>query len=42
MASVKASKVARNYAVAKGFFVIELTGNMVKIDVPTGFTPKTW
>jgi hypothetical protein len=42
MASVKASKVARNYALAKGFFVIDLTGDLVKIDVPQGFEPKTW
>jgi hypothetical protein len=33
---------AREYALEKGFFVIELTGNMVKIDVPAGFTPKIW
>jgi hypothetical protein len=42
MASVKASKVARNYAIDKGFFVIDLTGDLVKIDMPTDFKPKTW
>jgi hypothetical protein len=42
MASVKTSKVARQYARDKGFFVIELTGNAIKIDVPEGFEPKTW
>jgi predicted AAA+ superfamily ATPase len=42
MAGVKMSDEAREYAIEKGFFVIDLTGNMVKIDVPTDFTPKTW
>jgi hypothetical protein len=42
MASVKASKVARKYAIAKGFFVIDLTGDIVKIDMPAGFKPRTW
>jgi DNA repair exonuclease SbcCD ATPase subunit len=42
MASVKASKAAREYAITHGFFVIELTGDIVKIDTPTGFKPKTW
>jgi hypothetical protein len=42
MAGVKMSEGARDYAVEKGFYVIELTGNMVKIDVPADFSPKTW
>jgi hypothetical protein len=42
MASVKTNKFARKYAIDKGFFVIELTGNTIKVDMPEGFTPKTW
>jgi hypothetical protein len=33
---------ARQYALDKGFFVIELTGDTVKIDIPDEFKPKTW
>jgi TPP-dependent indolepyruvate ferredoxin oxidoreductase alpha subunit len=42
MASVKTSRMARQYAIDKGFFVIELAGNTIKIDMPEGFKPKTW
>jgi hypothetical protein len=42
MAGVKMSKRTRQYTIAKGFFVIELTGNTIKVDMPTGWTPKTW
>jgi hypothetical protein len=47
MAGVKMSPQAREYAIGKGFFVIELGeqsshGNTIKIDMPEGFTPKTW
>jgi hypothetical protein len=42
MASVKTSKMARKYAIAKGFFVIELTGDTIKVDMPEGFEPKPW
>jgi methylase of polypeptide subunit release factors len=42
MAGVKMSEKAREYAINKGFFVIELTGNAIKINMPEGFTPKTW
>jgi phenylalanyl-tRNA synthetase beta subunit len=42
MAGVKMSPQARKYAIDKGFFVIELTGNTIKVDMPDGFTPKTW
>jgi hypothetical protein len=41
-AFVKASKVEQQYARDKGFFVIELTGDTIKIDMPEGWTPKTW
>jgi TPP-dependent indolepyruvate ferredoxin oxidoreductase alpha subunit len=42
MASVKTSRIARQYAIDNGFFVIELTGNTIKINMPEGFKPKTW
>jgi hypothetical protein len=42
MAGVKMSLQAREYAIDKGFFVIELTGNTIKVDMPEGWTPKTW
>jgi hypothetical protein len=42
MASVKKSRIARQYARDKGFFVIELAGDTIKIDMPEGFKPKTW
>jgi hypothetical protein len=42
MGGVKMSPKARKYAIDKGFFVIKLTGDTIKIDIPEGFTPKTW
>jgi hypothetical protein len=42
VAGVKTSKFARQYAIDKGFYVIELTGNTIKVDMPEGWTPKTW
>jgi hypothetical protein len=42
MAGVKMSKKARQYAIDKGFFVIELAGDTIKVDMPEGFKPKTW
>jgi hypothetical protein len=42
MAAVKTSSAAYKYAIKKGFFVIELSGGTVKIDMPEGFSPKTW
>jgi hypothetical protein len=42
MAGVKISPTARKYALEKGFYVIELTGSTIKIDLPEDFTPKTW
>ena len=32
----------RKYAVKAGFYVIEQTGDTVKITVPKGFTPREW
>jgi hypothetical protein len=42
MAAVKTSSKARKYAIEKGFYMIELSGGMVKIEMPKGFKPKTW
>jgi hypothetical protein len=35
-------KEVRNYVLKAGFYVIEQTGDTVKIDVPKGFTPREW
>ena len=32
----------RNYTMKKGFYLIEQTGDTVKITVPEGFTPREW
>jgi hypothetical protein len=32
----------RDYALGKGLYVIEQSGDTVKIDAPDGFTPKVW
>jgi hypothetical protein len=32
----------RDYALKAGFYVIEQSGDTVKIDVPEGFTPREW
>jgi hypothetical protein len=32
----------RNYTLKAGFYVIEQTGDTVKIDMPKGFTPREW
>jgi hypothetical protein len=32
----------RNYAQEKGFYVIEQSGDTVKIEAPQGFTPRIW
>jgi hypothetical protein len=42
MAAVKTSPKAREYAIEKGFYVIELSGDAVRINMPEGFSPKTW
>jgi hypothetical protein len=42
MAAVTTSPKAREYAIEKGFFVIELSGGTVRINMPVGFKPKTW
>jgi hypothetical protein len=35
-------KDARDYAVKSGFYVIEQSGDTVKIEMPEGFRPKAW
>jgi hypothetical protein len=35
-------KEVRNYTLKAGFFVIEQTGDTVKINVPRGFKPHAW
>jgi hypothetical protein len=35
-------KDARDYAVKSGFYVIEQSGDTLKIDMPKGFKPKAW
>jgi hypothetical protein len=32
----------KSFAVDNGFYVLEQTGDTVKIDVPEGFTPREW
>jgi hypothetical protein len=32
----------KEYAIKKGFYVIKQSGDTVKIEIPEGFTPKTW
>ncbi|MDR1898783.1 MAG: hypothetical protein LBQ55_02115 [Treponema sp.] len=32
----------KQYALKKGFYVIEQTGDTVRIDVPEGFAPREW
>jgi hypothetical protein len=35
-------KAVRDYAIGKGLYVIEQTGDTVRINIPKGFTPKDW
>jgi hypothetical protein len=35
-------KEVRNYTLRAGFYVIEQTGDTVKIDIPEGFKPREW
>ena len=32
----------RDYALKKGFYVIEQTGDTVRLDIPEGFKPREW
>jgi hypothetical protein len=42
VASVVVSKELREYVPEKGFYLIEPSGDTVKITVPEGFTPRAW
>jgi hypothetical protein len=37
-----ASEEVKTFAVKSGFFVLEQTGDTVKISVPENFKPKEW
>jgi hypothetical protein len=41
MAGAKMTRQAKNYAIQKGFFVIEPAGDTVNIEVPVG-KPAVW
>jgi hypothetical protein len=41
-AAVVISKDMREYALERGFYLIEPSGETVKITVPEGFTPRVW
>jgi hypothetical protein len=36
------SESVKNYALKAGFYIIEQTGDTVRIDIPEGFTPRDW
>jgi hypothetical protein len=42
VASAIITDSVRNYALKAGFYVIEQTGDTVKIDNPPGFVPREW
>ena len=42
MTKEKMKKEARDYAHKAGFYVIEQTGDSVKIVIPEGFKPREW
>jgi hypothetical protein len=42
VAGAIASEEAKSFAVKNGFFVLEQSGDMIRISVPEGFTPKEW
>jgi hypothetical protein len=42
LAGAIVSEAVRNYALKTGFYVIEQSGDTVKIDVPEGFAPREW
>jgi hypothetical protein len=37
-----AAKDIQEYAIEKGFYVIRILGDAIKIDPPKGFMPKAW
>jgi hypothetical protein len=42
MAGAIMPDLIRNYALKAGLYVIEQTGDTVKIDNPQGFVPREW
>jgi hypothetical protein len=42
MAGAIFPREVKQYALKKGFYVIEQTGDTVRIDVPEGFVPREW
>ncbi|MDR3275965.1 MAG: hypothetical protein LBT11_01940, partial [Treponema sp.] len=42
LAGAIVKKDAREYAIQKGFYVIEQSGDTVKIEMPEKFKPKAW
>jgi hypothetical protein len=42
IAGVKMSKKARLRALINGFYVVELAGNTIKVNMPEDWKPKTW
>jgi hypothetical protein len=42
VAGAIASEEAKDFAVKNGFFVLEQSGDTIRISVPEGFTPKEW
>ena len=36
------SQSVRNYVLKNGFYVIEQSGNSVKLTIPEGFVPREW
>ena len=42
IASAITAKEARNYALDAGFYVLEQSGDTIKLDLPEGFVPREW
>jgi hypothetical protein len=42
VAGALVSKTVRNYILEKGFYVIEQTGDTVRINIPKGFKARNW
>jgi hypothetical protein len=42
VAGAIASEEVKSFAIKSGFFVLEQSGDTVKINVPEGFKPREW
>jgi hypothetical protein len=42
IAGVIVADATRNYALKAGFYVIEQSGDAMKLDIPEGFVPREW